>query len=97
MINQCKENPDLRIYLRKSDNYIALAHELFEGEGPPIWILRDSETDCPTDNNGPFGFWNWDESRLDVATADQVSWEVKTNPTTSGQYLFEIEKCWNET
>ena len=75
------------MYLRK-DNYIGFAHDLFEGEGPPIWILKTSDTDCPTDNNGPFGFWNWVTNGLDDATADEVSWELKSTPTTTG--LFEI-------
>ena len=76
-VYECQRaNAVKKLYLRQ-DGHLALHTKLEDGNGPLIWISRSSDTLCPSDNNGPFGYWNLDKNDFDVALTSEVAWDAQ--------------------
>ena len=70
---ECNRSGELKLFYLRKDGYFAFFTTTEEAEGPLIWLEKTSDTDCPTDNADPFGYWNF-ETGIDVAERSEVDW-----------------------
>ena len=81
---ECNSYDEPKVFYLRSDGYLGF-HEFStrNTDGPTVWIQKTADSDCPTDNQEAFGFWNFDlatAEKHDIADRSEIDW-TKIDPT----------------